>query len=318
MPLVGSCCCGGTPGVCCTCTPAVNLRRVWNLTVPAIQNGICGFCSEYTGDFVLRWNTDCVWHDYRAGQPRCDQPCLNQFLDESDSLCCENVTWTLFRRLFLGNDEFILRTGKNPSLSEGAPTYGILAENWNCNAANVLTFRGDARNLCQAWPAQLTVTPSVETIPICGCWPPYDAIANEWRVEFNGFIGSEVCCQTPMNRNYVLRKLDPSCGIGVGVNCTWCAPVFLSGDPPPPCQSSYFSNIQLEFDGQLAVALLSLEGQGALTYLQGKWGLPLASFNPVGPNRLRLVGLDPHGRCGTVGGVQVCDTIPEFVDIFPN
>ena len=70
MPVVGQCCCGGTPLVCCGCA---SQPLQWTLTVVGVVNDECTECNILNGVFTLTYIGGCQWRSEEVAS-FCDDP----------------------------------------------------------------------------------------------------------------------------------------------------------------------------------------------------------------------------------------------------
>lgn len=298
MPIIGTCCCGGTPVSCCppTCQVPVNVPREWLLTVAGVANAACTSCIQYNGDFVLRWGGICSWADFRSAPPAC------AFSQPFSPNCFWNFTWDLHRDT--QSDNYLLEPNTFNLGAFGQNTRYMRAfADWNCNADNVMVL-DRASGECNGYPATLTVRPGAVLTPRCQCDPPFDALAVRWQFTLNGLTG---CCAEEMNTTVILQP-DPAADFA---RCAWEAKILTDCPPPPPGddRNVYFL-LRYGFIPGWLVLFITMAGNNAMAYYR----MPFASFNPVG---LNIMTRDIPTTTCAFGSLDICGGFPNQIELVP-
>lgn len=311
---IGDCCCGAAAGTspCCQCTPGVSLRRYWTVTfAPSIANNACNNCGAYNdpgSGIRLNWHYPCIWQDWYP----VPSPCRHPNPGFPPDPCCTHYTWRLTKE----DDGYYLRANSGdgqPPLPEGRPTYFLSLESWNCSGVNAMPRVGSPGNRCVNWPTAVLVTPGADVIPPCDCWPPYDAIATNWQVNFQG-VTNLLCNCTPVNALHTLQKNEPNetCGYegSVGPSCCWSATVDHPGCIHGPTRFRLSLNVP-EPTAFAAGVLFEILGRAGMSTGVNYW-MPQFLFNPLGQNTLTL-----FSPCQNLSDESLCNDWPDTIDLFP-
>lgn len=310
-------CCGVE---CCGCHTTQTLRSIWNLSVAGITNGTCSGCSEWNGDFELKWGSACNWAD-QADSP---SPCQATPLPDD---CYFHYRWLLNRQITgPSGDGYYLQ--QLTDLTGTVDRYFRAIANWDCTGSNVMSFLSDPEGVCTNWPATVTVTPGTINVgQQCRCWPPYPAIAEEWVVEADGFDG-DTCCEA-VNGDHRITKSPVQIPPGIQrcygslsgefTHCSWGRFGDLLGgceihDPARLCISMQYDL----YTGRVVLGLvLMIEGGSSISRFGNYW-MHAADFNPVGANTFDLVG---GFNSGTLCGSPIttlCTTAPATIQVVPG
>lgn len=300
QPVTPCGCGGGIPALCCApdCRTGISLPREWTFTIAGITNDtFCQSCNEFNGNFTLRSANACFWNDFRLEPPTCY---VADITETPLQACHPRVTWILRQTAI----SYIL-TPNLYGFIGFLPRYVKPIEEWNCTGPNVMTFEEAPfpQNKCRTFPPTVTVTPGANMLPVCECWPPYDAIAVRWRATFAGVQGPEGCCGPLRDGAVLSRQEDPSSG---QFFCRW------SNNYVCPGNGIIVVMAIGAIEGAVLVEVATADGVNAF-YIQ-----PLATFNPVGANVLTRVG-PPSTRCFTSPDVNgPCSDFPAQISLIPD
>lgn len=262
---IGQCCCtSGT--VCCqpSCATDGSLKRDWSFSITGIANSVCTSCTEYNGNFRLKWNDQCQWIDQRSSPPAC------AFAPTIATSCYWNFSWQL--TYTETGSKYVLRLN---SLEGLVPeVYERTAAGWNCTSSNTMTLIGTGPTVCASFPTSVVVAPSTSTQPICVCRPPYEANSLGWTFSLTT-VGD--CCAPELNTAFTLTATT-------SVNqCRWANQVGTDcPNPPFDIDRTVYMNLQYGF----------VPGWVVLTFVQAgdrvgaHYRMPCSAFNPVGANVL--------------------------------
>lgn len=291
----GANCCNCLPGTtCCACLTRSTLRQSWTMTISGITNGTCSSCSQYNGTFILYWNYDCHWTDWRATPATC--------VGTTGIVACDpHNTWTL--RLETGT--FKLRsTAEAGGGLLSVSIYELAEASWNCSGSNVMTRTANVTSSCAtgSFPATVTLTPSASVMTLCDCEPAYDAIAARWKVTITGVTALLCNCDT-INAEHTLTRDSSACET-FDYYCCWGVVIVQ-----PTC--TWNTTLRLMFDDANGIVYLFISGRAGLDTRTNYW-MPKASFNPVGANVL-----SKFSACSAFVDEALCQDWPATITIQP-